>query len=401
MNHLSSRGLHHINVLLLTTLLCCTGKGPGAVDSDKPAPKDEGRPAAAAPKKPPEAKGPEEEAAEEKAPSVMDSHAPLTPEAEALFFGSKEDAPPKVLDAQMEQFEGAHFLYSDEANPEKFLEKIKDLGGGYAGVGTDQGYLFIGWMKPHLAWLSDYDPWVVLLHLAYIAFFEASETYEGFYERWWNDSRGASLALLEETYKDHPSKRLILEVFKAGRGAVFRRLGRLRRHLQEKNVPGFITDQEQYAFVRNLILAKRVRPILGNLLDKYGLNGISEVSKKLEVPIRALYVSNAESYWPYDDQFRENIYNMNFDDSSLVMRTFATKPQNGDYAYGTQSGKNFQEWLRQPFVKELRHVWQEGRYSSGEGDYPFTHLDRPPEKKKRPIWYIPTREEEIIDNLNE
>jgi len=25
----------------------------------------------------------------------------------------------------------------------------------------------------------------------------------------------------------------------------------------------------------------------------------------------------------------------------------------------------------------------------------------PPEKKKRPIWYIPTREEEIMDNLNE
>ena len=25
----------------------------------------------------------------------------------------------------------------------------------------------------------------------------------------------------------------------------------------------------------------------------------------------------------------------------------------------------------------------------------------PPERKKRPIWYIPTREEEIMDNLNE
>lgn len=378
MNCLSSRGNHFIHVLFFTVALGCSGTAAEPAATEKESPK-----AAQVENAAKEREKTDASVEHEPAPPVMSSYAPLTPEAEALFFGSKEDAPPEVLDAQMEEFEGAHFLYSDEANPEKFLEKIKDLGGGYVGVGTDQGYLFIGWMKPHLAWLSDYDPWVVFLHLAYIAFFEASETYEKFYERWWNDSRESSTALLEKAYADHPRKKQILEVFRAGRGAVFRRLGRLRRHLKETRVPGFITDQEQYAFVRSLILAKRVRPLLGNLLDKNALNGIAEVSRELKVPVRALYVSNAESYWSYEDRFRENIYNMNFDESSLIMRTFATKPQNKDYAYGTQSAKNFQEWLRQPFVKEVRHVWQEGRYTSGEGDYPFTHIDGPPKKKQR------------------
>ncbi len=375
--------LQHIDVLFLTLFLGCSDKDPGAADPDRSAPMAATAPPLSAPERAPEKPADTGSGEGEAPPGVMESYAPLTPEAEALFFGSEEDPPPKVLDAQMEKFEGAHFLYSDEANPDKFLARIKDLGGGYVGVGTDQGYLFIGWMKPHLAWLSDYDPWVVYLHLAYMAFFERSETVEVFYKRWWHLNREDSLALLEEAYKDHPKKRLILEVFKAGRGAVSRRLGRLREHLEEKKVVGFITDQAQYAFVRELILAKRVRPLMGNLLDEKGLNGIAEVSRALDVPVRALYISNAESYWSYDDRFRQNIYNMNFDDTSLIMRTFATKPQNKDYAYNTQSAKNFQEWLKQPFVRNVRHVWQEGRYTSGEGYYPFTHLDSPPERMKR------------------
>jgi len=309
---------------------------------------------------------------------VMAGHGPLVDAEAELFFGSAEDAPPKVLDAQLEKFEGRHFLYSDEENPDRFYERIKDLGGGYVGVGTDQGYLFIGWMKPHLAWLADYDQWVVFLHRAYFAFFDAAETVDAFLDLWSPDREESSIALLKRVYGDDANRRLIVEVFKAGRSKIYAKLRRLRRVLTNRKVPGFVTDQEQYTFVRELIAARRVRPMLGNLLADKGLVGIARVSRELEVPVRALYLSNAESYWPYSDQFRRNVRGMSFDDRSLIMRTFATKPKNKDYCYSTQDAANFRLWLERPFVKSVRQVWQEGRRVQHEEHYPFHHIDEPP-----------------------
>ena len=62
----------------------------------------------------------------------------------------------------------------------------------------------------------------------------------------------------------------------------------------------------------------------------------------------------------------------------IIMRTFASKPRNGDYCYSTQDAKNFQEWLKQPYVKSVRNVWLDDRFVREETEVPFSHIDEPP-----------------------
>ncbi len=374
---LSSKRAALIAALVLSG---CATKEPVSEKAPEPA---RTAPPKSAPKSAPNAaendeKSIAESGADTHAVSPSSKYGRISDQQEEIFFGSAEDPPPKVLDAQLEQFEGRHFLISDEENPDKYYEKIKDLGGGFAGVGTDQCYLFIGWTKPELAWLSDYDPWVVYLHWAYLALFEANESHEDFVAGWHPKNKETAVALLEKVYADHLKKKQIVEVFEKAHQQVYGRLNRLRRHLEERKIPGFVADQESYAFVRDLILAKRVRPLVGNLLAENGLQGIAAVSKALKVPLRALYISNAESYWSYTEQFKENMYAMNFDDRSLIMRTMATKPRNGDYCYSTQSAKNFVEWLQQPFVRKVNHIWQRDRFVREEDEILFSHIDEPP-----------------------
>lgn len=310
-----------------------------------------------------------------KVPSVASlGFEPLPDNEAAVFFGSVEDAPPEVLNAQLESREGRHFLFSDEENPHKFYPKIKDLGGGFVGVGTDQCYLFAGWIRPHLAWIADYDPWVIALHRAYFAFFEAAENAETFISFWKPANLDASTALLERVYSSHEDKSNIVNVFQKAQERVYGRFMRLRKSLRKEGIPSFLSDADSYTFVRNLVLGKRVRALVGNLLDNRGLLGIAAVSGKLDVPIRALYLSNAESYWDYPPQFRENIRAMNFDERSLVMRTLASKPRNGDYCYATQSATDFARRLQNPGLVSIHQIWQD-RLVRKKDQIRFVHIE--------------------------
>ena len=88
------------------------------------------------------------------------------------------------------------------------------------------------------------------------------------------------------------------------------------------------------------------------------------------MPIRLYYLSNAEDYWEYPDQFRTNFQGLYFDDASLILRTDAKKRRNDDYAYCLQPALNFQRWLAQPYVREVADIWpREARAG------PFAHPD--------------------------
>ena len=123
---------------------------------------------------------------------------PLTPAEKATLEALPEDTAPEKLNATREDLEGRHYLSGDEANLHLFYPRLKDLGGAYAGVGSDQTYLFAGWMKPRFAFVTDYDPWIKWLHLSYVAFFRKAETIEEFRSYWKNTKAG--LKVIRETY---------------------------------------------------------------------------------------------------------------------------------------------------------------------------------------------------------
>lgn len=314
--------------------------------------------------------------------ALVAGHGPLDPAVREIVWRVPEDDVPEVLNATREDLENRHYLTCDELNLHVWYEQLRDIGGAYAGVGSDQAYTFIGWMRPQLAWLTDYDPWVRTLHKIYLLAFENSETIEGFREFWDPDNQDASWELIEARWSEDRDFRLMRPVFRDWGSRVNRRFRRYNRILTEAEIPWFLNDQEMYEFVRDFTMSGRVRPLLANLLDDTALSAIGDASRELGVPIRAFYLSNAEDYWRYPDQFRQNFQDLHFDEQSWILRTNATKRQNGDYRYCAQSALNFQQWLQQDYVSRIDDIW-EHPYVENEEHIPVTVIgaDAVPEER--------------------
>lgn len=304
--------------------------------------------------------------------------AALTAEQRATFHGSAEDAPAKEL-LGIKGFEGRHYLWGDEYNAHLWHPHIKDLGGGYMGVGSDQAYLFIGWQKPALAWLIDYDVLVVDIHAIYRAFFLEAETPEAFLKLWSQTAQG--LDRIDHHYASHPRHNFYRQLYKQNRGNITVRLGIVRRRMKETQTPSFLTDAATYGFVREMYKAERIRPMSTNLLEDKGVRGIGAAAAKLGIPMRVVYLSNAEQYWPYSQVFRDNLRSLPFDEKSQIIRTLSTFTINKDYRYNLQSGKLYQAWLAEPRMKHV-HQLVKRRKLKGPDDIEFLVTDSDPAQVK-------------------
>lgn len=282
--------------------------------------------------------------------------APLPAEQKAIFWASPEDKPAEKLLGITEDFVGRHYITGDEWNPQLWLPFIKDLGGGYVGVGSDQAYLFLGWVRPDFAWFIDYDPMVVALHAVYRAFFLEAETPDAFLRLWAPGQQNEALDRLAHHYATDPRLKLYRDLYNHNRGNIHYRLNLLRKKLDKDKVAFYLNDAATYTFVREMVRSGRVRPMSANLLEKAGLVGIAESARKLGVSIRALYLSNAEEYWPYGEQFRTNIKSLPFDDKTRILRTLSSFSVNHDYRYNVQPGLLYQAWLERPTLRGVRQM---------------------------------------------
>lgn len=282
------------------------------------------------------------------------SRGPLSPEAEAVFWGSPEDPPAKELAAIKEEFRDRHFPTCDERNLELFEPHVRDIGGAYVGVGSDQSYLIIGWMRPEVAWLTDYDAWISDLHRVYRAFFLTAADADAFLALW--KDRDAGMKAIDEALAGDPRAAHARKAYASARVIVGRRLDWVKRNWGRKGIRSFLTDAETYTFVRTMIQQRRIRPMVGNLLGTRGIAGVSEAARKLGIPIRAFYMSNAEDYWRYPKAFKENILGLHADERSVILRTTATKPSNGDFRYWVQPIDKMKEWMKSPGTRSVANI---------------------------------------------
>lgn len=280
---------------------------------------------------------------------------PLSAEKQRVFHDSPEDPPAKELLGVAEEFVGKHYLAGDEWNMELFRPHVVNLGGAYVGVGSDQSYLFMGWQRPEIVVQMDYDPWVVDLHAAYHVIFREATTPDEFMA-WWSKGKSKALKALLKTKLPEKKRSEIIRVVRMNKSNVRARLRRLRRAMKKRKIPCFLTDQTQYAFVRDMIIAGRVRTLSANLLDDEGVVGIGNMLKKMGVPVRLLYLSNAETYWRYSNQFRTNMWSLPHDDKSVVLRTTGSWSLNKDYRYYVQPINLYHEWLKRKWVYKVHRM---------------------------------------------
>ena len=293
----------------------------------------------------------------------------LTDAQKSIIQNITWDVDPEVLNAVKAENEGQHFLRSDERHPELFYDHIKDLGHTYIGIGTDQGYVFVGWQRPTLAFMVDYDPWVIVLHRVYFAFFKECEDAEcllGYFE-----DRDKGMNYLKE--REGLNDKLTLTVYKEAQKGVTHSLRSIRR-LKQKT---FMNDPETYQYIRQMIFDGRMTTFQANLLGDRAFASIQSALNSIGASVGVLYLSNAENYWAYTNQYKQNMLNLPYSDNAMIIRTIATKPYNADYRYSVQKAEVFKAWLEHPDTKSVKSVVSHTKIKDPE-DIPITVDNRMP-----------------------
>ena len=306
--------------------------------------------------------------------SGIDSLDPLTDEQRQKIASISWDAAPEVLNAVKKQNEGKHYLISDEDHPELFRESISNLGGTYIGVGTEQGYVFAGWQRATLAFMIDYDPWVVEMHSLLIPAIARCEDSDCVLKIFSSQNTGTEF--FKQVAADSGLKeRDVLRRYRTYRSTWTSSLTKVRK-MSEKT---FMNDPDIFAHLHTLALQGRMVTFQANLLDNVAFRSISDTLNDIGGKVGALYLSNTEQYWNYNDGFKRNMLGLPFADNAIIMRTQATYHKNDDYRYGVMPAANFRAWLEYPKCRNFKQMIKPHKFKS-RTDYPFLIDDTlPPE----------------------
>ena len=294
----------------------------------------------------------------------------------------------------------SHYWVSNEHSHQLWYPYLKELRGGYIGVGTDQNYLLAGWARSELLVLMDFDQAIPELHRIYHCFFRFSGSPEHFFSRWKRTRRKESVALVRECLGPLASTqgrsgarwlRYQLKIFRRIQNLIFRRLRKTKLKFQALKIPTFLSDQDQYDWIRSLWQGGRVLAIRGDLTASKTMRELGALFEEIRLPLNVLYLSNAEQYFAYTPQFRRNIISQSWGPDSLVLRTLGWRmhgyvDDDEGYHYNIQSGENLSNWMRLSRVSKVGRLL---RYKSPLEPAGFSRLSRPPIEGRRPPQIAP------------
>lgn len=263
------------------------------------------------------------------------------------------------------------YLRSNETELQVFGPHIDDLGGGYVGVGADQNYTLAAMAKSRFVWLMDYDPWVVTLHRIYRALILESDSPAAFVTRWGNQTEVQ--ALLGKHYNGDPDLKDMLEIYRRYRRFLQPYLGWSLKRKRGGAGTTWLSSSVMYDRVRAMWREGRFQPVPGDLHGERVFQGISRAARRLGVPMRIVYLSNAEMYLPYSKAFVANMKSVPSDARSLLVRTvrhdrypmlgdkwhYNVQPFSDDYLRRLESGRYHRIYnMMEDFLRSPRAVQQ-------------------------------------------
>lgn len=277
----------------------------------------------AEPVKPPPATQPAPEPAAPAGPTA------LTDAERAAFLAGEEE---RIYSKR------EHFTVSNEFRHDLWFPYVKDLGGVYIGVASDQNYTLMAVARSELGYLIDLDRQVVNLHRVYMALIAASPDAATFLGRFAAgkavvDETRALLeaALADMTPRDRSDALAFLETNRDALRDYLIKVGKTRQG--EQGVT-WLADPALYEYVRQMVLQGRLRPINGNLLGKKAMATITASVTALGKKVGILYISNAEEYLYYTPQFASNVRALPAADDGVVLRTIHSRFEGWEAAPG-------------------------------------------------------------------
>ncbi len=316
--------------------------------------------------------------------------------------------------------EGGEFhsdnLISNETSYLHIVDKLKQLnapGGAYIGVGPEQNFTYIAKTRPRIVFIIDLRRLAVMQHLLYKAIFQLSPSRGEFLSRllsiplvkgkapapnasinelvqYFSSTHAddklfaTNLAQIRQmiqkefqvtfTEQEQQGLEYVLRSFKEdGLGISYQ----LRNSFRGMYFPtfkeiltqtdlngkqgGFLTNDDDYNFVRNLQLRNLLIPVTGNFAGTKAFPAVTEYLRKYKLTVNTIYTSNVEQYlFEYNafDGFAANIKKLPLSEQSLFIRSASSRGRHP---------------ARQPgfmFTSLLQHVpvflkdYAEGRYKT-------------------------------------
>lgn len=255
-----------------------------------------------------------------------------------------------------------HYLISNERRIDLYKPYIQNLGGGYIGVGTDQNLTLAAWTRSEFIWLMDFDPFVVKINKMHIAIIRNCADYECFKNSWLPSNQIKTWELFERDFKkekDLPEYKKAFQLAMNKNYGVSSRLNELDFMTKKFGFQSFHTDINDYNHLRQLVLNNRIRALKGDLKRNGTMRLISKIAKEMDIPIRLVYTSNAEEYFRFPEDYRQNILALPIDEKSYHVRTFSIGaksalgfpdgekyPDQYPFHYNLQKIENLKEWMR-------------------------------------------------------
>lgn len=253
----------------------------------------------------------------------------------------------------------AHYWVSNEHHHFLYKPYIDNHKGIYLGVGTDQNYLLAAWARSPVLLMMDFDEQVRNVHDIYGVIFRRAETPAEMMRLWTSAGEAEVMQWIAEDFQEKRVAEL-QKTYKTSRGVIHGRLRKVRNDYKTHKIATFLSDQDQYTFLRNLWLKKRVFAYRGDLTANATMVQISNVLKKYDLNMGLMYLSNAEQYFDFTPEFRRNIIAQPFAENSWILRTRPWEelgyPEGGNYHYNIQAGQNFSDWLMLNTVKNASRL---------------------------------------------
>ncbi|MDP2340237.1 MAG: SUMF1/EgtB/PvdO family nonheme iron enzyme [Deltaproteobacteria bacterium] len=258
------------------------------------------------------------------------------------------------------------YLKTNEPRQDVVIPYVASLGGGYTGVGSDQNYTLAALAASQWVWLFDYDPNVVNWHKVLRALILSAPTPREFIDRLEPKNSKSSRKIVSDTWADSPDRETLINLLASSSSSL---LPYYREQMRREWT--WLGTPEGYTWVRDLYLMGRMRAFKGNMLDKNTMQGIAAAAKKLKVPMRIYYPSNAHEFWVFTDQYRSNVRALPFDERSIVVQTISSLTsgfdQRGYWHYNVQYGFEQQRLLSLPgYTREKQLLYHRVKTDTGE-----------------------------------
>jgi hypothetical protein len=262
---------------------------------------------------------------------------------------------------------GEHYPVSNEWRHDLWFDVLRDLGGAFVGVGTDQCYTLAAVQNAEIVWIVDFDPLVPVVHRMYDVLVRQSATPAELVARFDEGSEVATVALLEGAGVD----REVVRMYRRNRGRFAGYLEHVARLERDGVRSTWLSDATLYDRVRALFAGGRIIARNGDVTGERTLRAVGAAATALGVPVRALYFSNAEQFFRYTASFQTNVRSLPTDERSVVLRTFRNRaapyPRHDTWHYLTEPMTDFLERLGLGYRRSTEIVADVLRHLDADG----------------------------------